>query len=458
MALKSVAKGRIVINDLTDSRQLVAYLSSTNRRQVIYNPDTNEYLPNYATVNNVLSPELYLSGSTLNKIDDAVSVTWSVQTNSMGAFTPVVANQFYAFGAKHALIIKDNILKDNLSMLYKVDIVYHDIPLNKDILIQTDIEIVKLSNGSAGVGEDAVVALLSNDLQTISTDSQGDNGNFTSVESAMDIYVGAKEDTANWTLTFKPSAGVTGKVLAPPNNNNYQVTAMTVDNGYVDFTATKGTTTLSKRFTLTKVKQGVSGVDATIYRLKKSHAVIIRNRDKVLTPGVVYFSSTLLVGNEENDYKGFYSIYERSSTNPQGTYIKQYESVSAESTKAYTPKPDVSEIKIELYKDSARSQLLDTETVMVADDGEDAYKVEILSTNGNIFKNGIIDTWIYAVVYKGSEDVTNEIELSRFRWTKTSSDPVADQKWNAKYFGGAKEIKLTTDDIYKRATFECKII
>lgn len=211
MALKSVAKGRIVINDLTDSRQLVAYLSSTNRRQVIYNPDTNEYLPDYATVNNVLSPELYLSGSTLNKIEDAVSVTWSVQTNSMGAFTPVVANQYYAFGAKHALVIKDNILKDNLSMLYKVDIVYHDIPLNKDILIQTDIEIVKLTNGSSKTASTTIM-VLSNDSHTIPTNSLGAGANFTGAETEVQVYTGTQDVTADWVVTATPSTGVTGAI------------------------------------------------------------------------------------------------------------------------------------------------------------------------------------------------------------------------------------------------------
>ena len=259
MALKSVAKGRIVINDLTDSRQLVAYLSSTNRRQVIYNPDTNEYLPDYATVNNVLSPELYLSGSTLNKIEDAVSVTWSVQTNSMGAFAPVVANQYYAFGAKHALVIKDNILKDNLSMLYKVDIVYHDIPLNKDILIQTDIEIVKLTNGSSGA-DSASIMVLSNDSHTIPTNSLGTGANFTGAETEVQIYKGTEDISSTWVFSAVASTGVTGAFT----NRVYKVTGMTTDQGYVDLKATKGQEALTKRFTLTKSKSGytpVKGVD-----------------------------------------------------------------------------------------------------------------------------------------------------------------------------------------------------
>lgn len=99
---------------------------------------------------------------------------------------------------------------------------------------------------------------------------------------------------------------------------------------------------------------------------------------------------------------------------------------------------------------------LDYEWIKVK--GDDLYKTEVLSTQGNAFKNGIIDTWLYAVVYKGTKDVTADIDANRFRWTRTSSDTNADIAWNNKYFGGAKEIKITIEDVYHRATFTCDIL
>lgn len=89
--------------------------------------------------------------------------------------------------------------------------------------------------------------------------------------------------------------------------------------------------------------------------------------------------------------------------------------------------------------------------------GEDAYRVEVLSRNGNTFKNGVVDTWLYAVVYKGEEDITDEIDIGRFRWERVSEDSASDTLWNQKYFGGTKEIRITTEDVYKRATFTCSI-
>lgn len=259
MVLKSVARGQMTIIDLTDSRQMTALIGSSNRRQVIYNPDTKEFLPNYATVNNVLSPELYLAGSSLNKIDDAKTVKWTVQTNSMGAFADVVANQYYAFGAHGALVIKDNIFKDNISMLYRVAITYHDIPLDKDILIQADIEMIRVDNGVSGSTELATVAILTNDAHTVSTDYQGNGGVYTSATTSMQIFEGATEQTSKWVIKATPSTGVTGTLVS----NKYTLTGMTIDTGYVDLRATKGTEAITKRFTVTKSKSGYTPIKGT---------------------------------------------------------------------------------------------------------------------------------------------------------------------------------------------------
>ena len=86
------------------------------------------------------------------------------------------------------------------------------------------------------------------------------------------------------------------------------------------------------------------------------------------------------------------------------------------------------------------------------------YSVLILSTEGDTFKNGVINTVLKARVYYGDKDITDELDANRFRWTRSSSDKVADQIWNAKYFGGVKEIQITTEDVHRRATFNCDLL
>ncbi len=105
-------------------------------------------------------------------------------------------------------------------------------------------------------GEDAVVGLLTNEAHTVPTDSAGNNGNFTGAATTMMVYNGATDDSANWTVAATPIAGVTGSLVG----KTYTVTAMTVDTGYVDMTASRaGYSSVTKRFTLTKSKAGVTG-------------------------------------------------------------------------------------------------------------------------------------------------------------------------------------------------------
>lgn len=92
------------------------------------------------------------------------------------------------------------------------------------------------------------------------------------------------------------------------------------------------------------------------------------------------------------------------------------------------------------------------------EDGESPYNVELISSNGLIFKNGVISTIIHAIVFKGNENITDLLDANQFRWTKTNADGSPDLIWNAMHAGGTKSIIIETDDVNKRATFSCDII
>lgn len=92
------------------------------------------------------------------------------------------------------------------------------------------------------------------------------------------------------------------------------------------------------------------------------------------------------------------------------------------------------------------------------EDGESPYNVELISSNGLIFKNGVISTIIHAIVFKGNENITDLLDANQFRWTKTNADGSPDLVWNAMHAGGTKSIIIETDDVNKRATFSCDII
>lgn len=85
------------------------------------------------------------------------------------------------------------------------------------------------------------------------------------------------------------------------------------------------------------------------------------------------------------------------------------------------------------------------------------YNVEIWSSNGNFFKNGEISTTLSCHVYKSNIEITDQLNATAFHWFKINSDGTPDEEWNARHFGGTKEISITKDDVWGRATFECHV-
>ena len=86
------------------------------------------------------------------------------------------------------------------------------------------------------------------------------------------------------------------------------------------------------------------------------------------------------------------------------------------------------------------------------------YRLVISSSNGNIFKNGIINTTLYATVFSWDENVTDSLDPNQFIWTRVSDDSAADVIWNADHAGGSKSIVISSDDVKVRATFFCDLI
>jgi len=90
--------------------------------------------------------------------------------------------------------------------------------------------------------------------------------------------------------------------------------------------------------------------------------------------------------------------------------------------------------------------------------GEDAISVQIFSSNGNVFRSNQGFTTMTATVWQGNDDITSQIDASKFTWERTSSDPVADESWNTSSKAiGHKSIQLTPADIIGRSVFACHV-
>jgi len=90
-------------------------------------------------------------------------------------------------------------------------------------------------------------------------------------------------------------------------------------------------------------------------------------------------------------------------------------------------------------------------------DGVSPYVVTIISSNGDRFKyQTIFTTVLYAYVYQGGVNVTDTIDYSKFSWTRSSGNTVADNTWNNNHMG-YKNITITQDDVTQGTTFECDV-
>ena len=117
-------------------------------------------------------------------------------------------------------------------------------------------------------GSTTVTAALTNDYMVIPSAGAGVTvaANFTTnpVVSEMRVYVGGVDDTANWNYTVAVTGGVFGTFGSGPQANIYTVNDMTSTTGTAIITATKGTNTVSKTFTLAKQSSVASaGTDQT---------------------------------------------------------------------------------------------------------------------------------------------------------------------------------------------------
>lgn len=90
--------------------------------------------------------------------------------------------------------------------------------------------------------------------------------------------------------------------------------------------------------------------------------------------------------------------------------------------------------------------------------GKSAYKIDIVSSNGLIFRPESRDTVLKARVWLGDVEVTESLMTSQFRWIRTSNDTAADSVWNQNHYVGYKEVTITPADFFARADFKCEIV
>lgn len=83
------------------------------------------------------------------------------------------------------------------------------------------------------------------------------------------------------------------------------------------------------------------------------------------------------------------------------------------------------------------------------------YTMNIFSSNGTIFRPGMINTTLIPSLYLGQSDITDMYDETHFVWTRQSADSDGDHYWNAAHTNGIKNLHITSDDVLGGASFTC---
>lgn len=423
-----VASGQMTLTDLNDSKQLAMYIGASQSRTVIVSGST--YVPNYSTVstNQILTPQLYIAGTATDIASQSTSTKWYVQTNGAGAPVEITASTTdYTLGTGNpkTLTIKSNVLASNSSMTYICELVYPDAGTGFNVTSKAEIELVKVTNGNNGAN--AVTAVLTNDADTVGADSSGGSQVITGVASTITVYEGATDVTSSWSMGTPVVTGLGAlntayTLTGSPANRTFTLTGtnpMTADVATVTWTLTRsGYASITKVFTINRIRNGVAGTSPTIYRLIPSTNAFQQNISGVFNP------TTLTVTGKSQTGTGVYGNYAgkfiiSESTDGTNFTAKYTTGATDESSKTYTPSAtNVKAIKVQLYLAGGTTTLLDEQIIPVVKDGatgsagNDSLYANVWTPDGNTVRNSQGTLTVEVDLFKGAGQVTP----SAFKW------------------------------------------
>lgn len=249
---------------------------------------------------------------------------------------------------------------------------------------------------------------LSNDMQTITSDADGNIPVFPTVTTTAKVMYGSNDITNDCSYTITKSDSVTGSWDV--DTHTYTVTGLSADNGWVDIKAVYlNNLAVTKRFTVSKQKQGTDGIPGRQYIIEPSCSVLKRGADKTISPNFLEFKAYYRDGNEaeRHAYSGRFVIEETSDGE---TWTTIYTSSTDEDTVTHylysiltnssgqavassngstigIPR-DVTNVRCKLYASGGTTTLMDMQSVAVVIDIDNLTQEQIVSilTNDGVWK------------------------------------------------------------------------
>lgn len=249
---------------------------------------------------------------------------------------------------------------------------------------------------------------LSNDMQTIASDADGNIPVFPTVATTAKVMYGSSDITNDCSYTITKSDSVTGSWDV--DTHTYTVTGLSADNGWIDIRATYlSNLSVTKRFTISKQKKGEDGKDGEpgrTYMVEPSCNVLKRGSDKTISPNFITFKAYYRDGKSATrvPYKGRFVVEETADGNTWNTIytsstdedtVTHYlysiltngsgQTVASSNGSTVGIPRDVTNVRCKLYASGGTTTLMDMQSVAVVIDVAALTQeqiVEILSNDG----------------------------------------------------------------------------
>ena len=282
-------------------------------------------------------------------------------------------------------------------------------------LYQDSNKTILLDQINIPVIEGSLYAILTNEFHQIPTDSNGENQVIPSTPiSKMEVYLNNNLQTG-WTFAISNSVGCTCTVNS---NGEITLTSISQDNGYVDIVASKaGYTSLTKRFSVSKNKQGVQGIQGEPQVRKY---IVLDQNTFVYDPNIQRF----IDGSESKTViQRQYQKIGSQAEQPISVYWQVNNEPSVQQSSIEIVVNGIEEKTVKAFQDSSLTVLIDQQTINVINTQENQYDIvinnefeQIPADQYGVVLDPAYQQVSYVNVYSGSIDITRyctfEIEPS----------------------------------------------
>lgn len=327
----------------------------------------------------------------------------------------LIAKILYAHGINAdyidtgALTVRDS----DGNIIFQVDMDTKKVIISGDNVVIGDSslpdKLTKMDNNIASAKN--MTFQLSNDMQTITSDADGNIPVFPTVATTAKVMYGSSDITNDCSYTITKSDSVTGSWDV--DTHTYTVTGLSADNGWIDIRATYlSNLAVTKRFTISKQKKGEDGKDGEpgrTYMVEPSCNVLKRGSDKTISPNFITFKAYYRDGKSATrvPYKGRFVVEETADGNTWNTIytssidedtVTHYlysiltngsgQTVASSNGSTIGIPRDVTNVRCKLYASGGTTTLMDMQSVAVVIDTDNLTQEQIVSilTNDGAWK------------------------------------------------------------------------